>query len=173
MHPPLLACSLLAPQIQHSTNHRSISRWEAPSRSHGRVGLVDHDHNQVIDASRYMGLLPPLNFIDWCPTAGKVLPTPNTCERIVFASYFTCGFSLEVSFLLWSPSLIWSWSHNHQLEWDFAHSFLITFYECFLKIETHFGLLKYLWHVKTQPKKTNPWVVGGTSIYPTLRQGRQ
>jgi hypothetical protein len=40
--------------------------------------------------------LPDRAVLQWCPTAGMDILTPNTNESVVIAAFFQCGFGLSV-----------------------------------------------------------------------------
>jgi hypothetical protein len=102
--------------------------------------------------------------LQWCPTAGGDIPTPNTNEIVVFAS-FQRVFGLIVCDYL--HDLL----DHYQIELVYLNPnsilqivIFVHLYEAYLGIPPNFPLLKNYFFLKYQPSATNRKVIGGVGL---------
>jgi hypothetical protein len=58
-----------------------------------QASIADENEISKLVANHF---LPDHAVLQWCPVAGEDIPTPNTNEIVVFASFFQRGFGLPV-----------------------------------------------------------------------------
>jgi hypothetical protein len=110
--------------------------------------------------------LPDRAMLQWCPTAGEDISTPNTNEIVVSSSFFQRGFGLHAYDFL--QGLL---DHN-QIEHVHLNpnsilqiTNFIHLYEAFLGISPNFPLFKSYFFLKYQPSATNRKVIGGVGLH--------
>jgi hypothetical protein len=100
--------------------------------------------------------------LQWHPTAGEDIPTPNTNKIVVFASFFQRGFGLLVCDFL--RGLL----DHYQIE--LVHlkpnsilqiAVFVHLCEAYLGIPPNFSLFKYYFFLKYQSSTANQKVIGG------------
>jgi hypothetical protein len=103
--------------------------------------------------------------LQWRPTAGEDIPTPNTNEIVVFASFFQRGFSLPVCDFL--RGLL----DHYQIELVHLNpnsilqiAIFVHLYEAYLMIPSNFPLFKNYFFLKYQPTAPNRKVIGGVGL---------
>uniref|UniRef100_J3N6Y1 Transposase (putative) gypsy type domain-containing protein n=1 Tax=Oryza brachyantha TaxID=4533 RepID=J3N6Y1_ORYBR len=109
----------------------------------------------------------------WRSAASEPLPTPNSNEIIVFASFFERGFSLPVSSFSHSLLDFYKLELNH-LNPNFILQIYVFVYICesFLGIPPYFNLFHHLFMVRPQPSRLEPSIVRGGCRY-SATQGMQ
>ena len=115
-------------------------------------------------------VLPPKELIEWRPAADEVIPTPNTGEVVVFASFFERGLSLPAHPFLRGLLHFYGLELQHVTPNGLLQvACFITLCECFLGIEPHFALWQRLFTAKANPSQAKPALVGGAGFQ--LRPG--
>jgi hypothetical protein len=100
--------------------------------------------------------LPDHAVLQWCPTTEEDIPTPNTNEIVVFASFFQRGFGLPVYDFLrrlldhYKIELVHPKSNSILQITVFVH-----LCEAFLRIPPSFPLFKNYFFLKYQPSTAN------------------
>jgi hypothetical protein len=109
----------------------------------------------MIQALEGRRLLRPKVEVEWKAPAGKVFPTEDDKEPIVFSSFFECGFNVPTG------DFFRGLLYYHKLE--LVHlipnsitvvSLFIHLCEAYLEILPHFPLWRYFFNVKTTCKGT-------------------
>jgi hypothetical protein len=103
--------------------------------------------------------------LQWHPTTGEDLPTPNMNEFVVFSSFFQRGFSLSAyNFFCGFPD-------HYQIKLVHLNpnsilqiAIFVHLCEAFLGIPTNFPLFKNYFFLKYQPSATNRKVIGGVGL---------
>jgi hypothetical protein len=102
--------------------------------------------------------------LQWCPATGEDIPTPNTNEIVVFASYH-CGFGLLVCDFLhglldyYQIKLVHLNPNSIPQITVFVH-----LHEAYLGIPTNFPLFKNYFFLKYQASATSRKVIGGVGL---------
>jgi hypothetical protein len=101
----------------------------------------------------------------WRPTVGEDIPTPNTNEIVVFASFFQCGFGLRACDFL--RGLL----DHYQIELIHLNpnsilqiTVFVHLYEAYLGIPPNFPLFKKYFFQKYQPSVANRKVISGIGL---------
>jgi hypothetical protein len=105
--------------------------------------------------------LPNCAMLQWHPTAGEDIPTPNTTEIVVFSSFFQHGFGLPICDFL--RGLL----NHYQMKLVHLNpnsilriTVFVYLCEAFLGIPPNFPLFKNYFFLKYQPSATNRKVIG-------------
>jgi hypothetical protein len=116
--------------------------------------------------------LPDREVLQWCPATDEDIPTPNTNEIVVFASFFQCGFGLPACDFL--HGLL----NHYQI--DLVHlnsnsilqiAVFVHLCEAYLRIPPNFLLFKNYFFLKYQPSVANRKVIGGVGLQTHPRAG--
>jgi hypothetical protein len=116
--------------------------------------------------------LPDRAVLQWHPTAGEDIPTPNTTEIVVFSSFFQCRFGLPTCDFLgglldhYRIKLVHLNPNSVPQIVVFVH-----LCEAFLGISPNFPLFKNYFFLKYQPSATNRKVIGGIGLQTRHRAG--
>jgi hypothetical protein len=109
--------------------------------------------------------LPNRTVMQWCPTTGEDIPTPNTTEILVFSSFFQCGFGLPACNFL--RGLL----DHYQIKLVHLNpnsilqiAVFVHLCEAFLGISHNFPLFKNYFFLKYQPSVANRKVIGGVGL---------
>jgi hypothetical protein len=116
--------------------------------------------------------LPDRTMLQWHPTTSEDIPTSNTNEIVVFASFFQCGFGLSVCNFL--SRLL----NHYQIELVHLNpnsilqiTVLVHLYECYLGIPPNFPGSKNYFFLKYQPSVANRKVIGDVGLQTCPRAG--
>lgn len=113
---------------------------------------------------RQSGYIPP-SMLCRAPTKGQVIPTPNTRERVVFASHLMRGFGFPLLPFVRGIRFFYGVDLH-----DLAHNSLfhllafVIVCEAFLQIQPHFGLWLKLFGIKPRNFNGNVPDCGGASV---------
>jgi hypothetical protein len=109
--------------------------------------------------------LPDREVLQWGPTVGEDIPTSNTNEIVVFASFFQRGFGLAVCDFLHGDL------DHYQIELVHLNpnsipqiTVFVHLCEAYLRIPQNFPLFKNYFFLKYQPSATNQKVIGGVGL---------
>jgi hypothetical protein len=110
-------------------------------------------------------LLPDHVVIQWRPTKGEDIPTPNTKEVVVLSSYFQHGFGLPTCEFL--HGLL----HYYQIELVHLNpnsilqtTVFVHLCEAFLAVHPNFPSFKHYFLLKYQPSAAKWNIIGGVGI---------
>jgi hypothetical protein len=116
--------------------------------------------------------VPDREVLQCCPAAGEDIPTPNTNEIVVFASFFQCGFGLPVY------DFLCGLLDHYQIEPVHINpnsilqiTIFVHLCEAYLGIPPNFPLLKNYFFLKYLPSITNRKVIGGVGLQTQSRAG--
>ena len=106
-------------------------------------------------------LLQPRNVIHWHGSVGEFFPHEGGNESVVFLPHVLRGLLFH-----------WGVQVHHLTPNSILHILIfVHLCEAFLRIEPHFDLFQYFFHLKPQPSKSKIDVVGGAGLQ--FRQGRK
>lgn len=112
-----------------------------------------------------LGVLPPKEIGQWRPCAGQDIPTPDTHERVVLASFFARGLGLPICRFVKGLLRFYSIDLIHLNSNSILQlAIFIHLCEAFLGIPPHFGLWKYLFHCKVEKFRGVQQMIGGASL---------
>jgi hypothetical protein len=116
--------------------------------------------------------LPDRAMLQWRPTAGEDILTPNTKEIVVFSSFFQHGFGLPAC------DFFWGLLDHYKIELDRLNpnsilqiTVFVHLCEAFLGISPNFPLFKNYFFLKYQPSASNKKVIGGVCLQTRPRAG--
>jgi hypothetical protein len=116
------------------------------------------------------GVLPEQAVAEWRVPTGDAYPMPRTDEAVVFEGYFTRGFGIPPSSFLRDLLVFLGISLCNLPPNSVLHIAVFCYLcECWLGIEPHFNLFRYLFCLRKRTGKGSR-VVGG--CYLKLRDGR-
>jgi hypothetical protein len=114
--------------------------------------------------------LPDRAMLQWRPTAGEDILTPNTKEIVVFSSFFQHGFGLPAC------DFLWGLLDHYKIELDRLNPnsilqiiVFVHLCEAFLGISPNFPLFKNYFFLKYQPSASNKKVIGGVCLQTRLQ----
>jgi hypothetical protein len=115
---------------------------------------------------------PDRAVLQWHPTVGEDIPTPNTTEIVVFSSIFQRGFGLPTCNFLHG---LLDHYQNKLLHLNPNSILQIVIFvhlcEAFLGISVNFPLFKSYFFLKYQPSAANRKVIGGVGLQTRPRAG--
>jgi hypothetical protein len=115
---------------------------------------------------------PDCAVLQWHPTTGKDLPTPNTNEIVVFSSFFRYRFGRQACYFFhglldhYQIELVHLNPNSILQIANFVH-----LYEAFLDILPNFPLFQNYFFLKYQPSIANRKVIGGVGLQTSPRAG--
>jgi hypothetical protein len=110
--------------------------------------------------------------LQWRPATSEDIPTPNTNEIVVFASFFQHGFGLLVY------DFLCSLLDHYQIELVHLNpnsilqiAVFVHLCEAYLGIPPNFSLFKNYFFLKYQSRVANQKVIGGVGLQPRPHAG--
>src|SRR3954464_2193514 len=95
----------------------------------------------------------------------QVIPHPPAGFRVMFLAFVIRGFSFPVHDFLRGLLFLYGVQFHHLSPNSLLHiACFITFYECWLGIEPHFGLFRKIYSVKRQSGSDGVYPIGGCII---------
>lgn len=110
-------------------------------------------------------MLPAQELIGWQTVAGEEFPTPNTDETVVFLPFFYFGLGLPSSDFLQGVLHFYGINLHHLNPNSILHMAIfahLSVVHC--GVYLHFALFRHLYHMKPQPSRKHPKVIGGARI---------
>jgi hypothetical protein len=109
--------------------------------------------------------LPNREVLQWCRADGGDIPTPNTNEIVVFASFFQRAFGLPVCDFLHGLLDHYHIELVHLNPDSILHiAVFVHLCEAYLGIPPNFPLFKHYFFLKYQLSATNQKVIGGVGL---------
>jgi hypothetical protein len=117
----------------------------------------------------FEGLLQEKTLVNWRPSFRDPFPMENVDEIVTFFHFAERGLALPTCSFFRGLLYYYGIELHHLNPNSICHiSIFIHFCEAFLRIEPHWDLVRFLFHVKPQPTTKKLAVVGGAGIQ--LRQ---
>src|SRR3954467_3839021 len=136
-----------------TTAHAMEGRWK-------RTEMRDGDLRKLRDS----GLIPQ-NKEDAILPGDEVIPRPPQGFRVMFYAFVIRGFSFPVHDFLRGLLFLYGIQLHHLSPNSLLHiAYFITFCECWIDIEPHFGLFRKLYSVKRQSGSDGVYPIGGCII---------
>jgi hypothetical protein len=163
LNPPLKGDRIENPITPSSTAISRPTFLRSPQSSSFAMA-ASHPHllkSSVADENEIRNLiasyfLPDHEVLQWCPATGEDIPTPNTNEIMVFASFIQCRFGLP------SCDFLQALLNHYQIELVHLNpnsilqiSIFVHVYETYLRIPANFPLFKKYFLLEYQSSATN------------------
>jgi hypothetical protein len=134
-----------------------------------QLSIADEKEIQKLVANYF---LPDRAVLQWRPTTGEDIPTPNMNEIVVFSAFFQRGFGLLTCDFLRRVL------DHYQIELVHLNpnsilriTIFVHLYKAYLGIPPSFPLFKNYFFLKYQPSATNRKVIGGVGLQTRPRAG--